>query len=76
MVKSVLFDLDGTLLDCDTSIQQFITAQYDRLIAHLNHIPKTNYITRFISSSQEWNALADLLKPVKYLQIVMMLGRS
>lgn len=48
MVKSVLFDLDGTLLDRDTSIQQFITAQYDRLIAHLNHIPKTNYITRFI----------------------------
>lgn len=32
MVKSVLFDLDRTLPDRDTSIQQFITAQYDRLI--------------------------------------------
>ncbi|WP_208099020.1 hypothetical protein [Nostoc sp. 106C] len=29
MVKSVLFDFDGTLLDRDTSIQQFITAQND-----------------------------------------------
>lgn len=35
MVKSVLFDLDGTLLERDTSIQQFITAQYDRLIAQM-----------------------------------------
>jgi putative hydrolase of the HAD superfamily len=48
MVKSVLFDLDGTLLDRDTSIEQFITAQYDRLIVHLHHIPKIDYITRFI----------------------------
>ncbi|MCU0542738.1 MAG: HAD family hydrolase [Oscillatoriaceae cyanobacterium Prado104] len=47
-MKSVLFDLDGTLLDRDTSIQQFIAAQYDRLIAHLDPIPKTDYVTRFI----------------------------
>lgn len=47
-MKSVIFDLDGTLLDRDTSIQQFITAQYDRLITHLSHIPKADYITRFI----------------------------
>ena len=35
MIKSVLFDLDGTLLDRDTSIEQFIWAQYDRLIDRL-----------------------------------------
>ncbi|HAJ58892.1 MAG TPA: L-2-haloalkanoic acid dehalogenase [Cyanobacteria bacterium UBA8543] len=48
MVKSVLFDLDGTLLDRDASVEQFIAGQYDRLIADLNHIPKTDYVTRFI----------------------------
>ena len=48
MIKSVLFDLDGTLLDRDTSIEQFIWAQYDRLIDRLNHIPKSEYTTRFI----------------------------
>ncbi len=48
MVKSVLFDLDDTLLDRNTSIDKFIEAQYDRLIVHLNHISKTDYVTRFI----------------------------
>lgn len=48
MVQAVLFDLDGTLLDRDTSIQQFVAAQYDRLIVHLNHIPQADYVSRFI----------------------------
>ena len=48
MVKSILFDLDGTLLDRDTSVEQFIAVQYDRLTAHLSHIPKIDYVTRFI----------------------------
>lgn len=48
MIQAVLFDLDGTLLDRDTSIEQFIAAQHDRLITHLNHIPKADYISRFI----------------------------
>ena len=48
MVKSVLFDLDNTLLDRDASVKQFITAQYDRLAAHLNYIPQTDYVSRFI----------------------------
>lgn len=48
MVKAVLFDLDGTLLDRDTSVKQFISVQYDRLTEHLSHIPKQDYIARFI----------------------------
>lgn len=48
MVKSVLFDLDGTLLDRDASVEHFILAQYDRFIAHLSHIPKIDYLSRFI----------------------------
>jgi putative hydrolase of the HAD superfamily len=48
MVKAVLFDLDGTLLDRDTSVEQFVSVQYDRLTEHLSHIPRNDYITRFI----------------------------
>jgi putative hydrolase of the HAD superfamily len=48
MIKSILFDLDGTLLDRDTSIEKFIQAQYDRLATCLSHIPKIDYTTRFV----------------------------
>jgi putative hydrolase of the HAD superfamily len=48
MKKLVLFDLDGTLLDRDESVKQFIAVQYDRLNAHLNHIPQPDYAARFI----------------------------
>lgn len=48
MLKSVLFDLDGTLVARDTSLEKFIATQYDRLTVHLNHIPKMDYMTRFI----------------------------
>lgn len=49
MVKAVFFDLDGTLLDRDTSVRQFVEAQYDRLIDRLGHIPKADYVARFIA---------------------------
>ncbi|MBO1048367.1 MAG: HAD-IA family hydrolase [Dolichospermum sp. DEX182a] len=48
MIKAVLFDLDGTLLDTGISLQQFITSQYDRFLSQLNHIDKIDYITRFL----------------------------
>ena len=48
MKKLVLFDLDGTLLDRDESVKQFIAAQYDRLNPHLSHISHTDYAAKFI----------------------------
>ncbi|MFC7686073.1 HAD family hydrolase [Ureibacillus sp. GCM10028918] len=48
MIKAVIFDLDGTLLDRDASVQKFIEDQYTRLIECLGHIPKEKYISRFI----------------------------
>lgn len=48
MVKSILFDLDDTLLDRNASVQQFIAAQYDRLSRSFNHFSKADYVGRFI----------------------------
>jgi putative hydrolase of the HAD superfamily len=48
MIKAVFFDLDGTLLDRDASVKRFISGQYDRLTDYLSHIPKNDYIARFI----------------------------
>ncbi len=49
MIKAVFFDLDGTLLDRDTSVRQFVEAQYDRLIHCLGHISKADYVARFVA---------------------------
>lgn len=48
MIKSVLFDLDGTLLDRDASLEKFVTVQHDRLATYLNCIPKRDYVAKFI----------------------------
>ncbi|MFB7158809.1 HAD family hydrolase [Lysinibacillus sp. NPDC056232] len=48
MVKAVIFDLDGTFLDRDSSVRTFIDQQYERLKPHLSHILKENYVHRFI----------------------------
>ncbi len=48
IIKAVIFDLDGTLLNRDASVQRFVRNQYDRLIDCLSHIPKEEYISRFI----------------------------
>ncbi|OUL35894.1 L-2-haloalkanoic acid dehalogenase [Nostoc sp. T09] len=49
MLKAILFDLDGTLLDRETSLKQFISTQYDRFASVLHGIPKDDYISRFIA---------------------------
>lgn len=48
MIKAVLFDLDGTLLNRDLSIQKFIDRQYERFHYALGHIAKEAYTKRFI----------------------------
>lgn len=48
MIKAVLFDLDGTLLNRDESVKKFIERQYDRLYKQVGHIPKEKYVSRFI----------------------------
>ncbi|MEI3612207.1 HAD family hydrolase [Pseudogracilibacillus sp. SO30301A] len=48
MIKSVLFDLDNTLLNRDVSVKKFIELQYERLHKYIERVPKEKYITRFI----------------------------
>ncbi|KGP73395.1 HAD family hydrolase [Pontibacillus yanchengensis] len=48
MVKAVLFDLDGTLLNRDASVKAFIHNQYERFQAYLSSIPKQEYANLFI----------------------------
>ncbi|USB33381.1 HAD family hydrolase [Paenibacillus sp. YPG26] len=47
MIKAVVFDLDGTLLDRDTSLKQFVLNQHDRIEA-LHSVDKVEYAARFI----------------------------
>ncbi|PWU68744.1 HAD family hydrolase [Gracilibacillus dipsosauri] len=48
MIKAVLFDLDGTLLNRDASVRRFIDLQYDRFEHLLDSITKKEYIERFL----------------------------
>ncbi|KEZ50568.1 HAD family hydrolase [Metabacillus indicus] len=48
MIRAVLFDLDGTLLNREDSVKVFIERQYDKFYSYLNHIPRETYISRFI----------------------------
>lgn len=52
MIKAVLFDLDGTLLNRESSVLHFIRDQYDRLHEFVGHIPKEKYVRRFIELEQ------------------------
>ncbi|TXR95304.1 HAD family hydrolase [Bacillus sp. SH7-1] len=48
MIRAVLFDLDGTLLDRRQSLEQFIHDQYNRFTSHLMNIEKFEYCSRFL----------------------------
>ncbi|MBS4196519.1 HAD family hydrolase [Lederbergia citri] len=48
MIKAIIFDLDGTLLDRDSSVKKFIQDQYERLNEYVGNVPHETYVTRFI----------------------------
>lgn len=52
MIKAVIFDLDGTLLNRDTSVKQFIANQYDRFYHQLHSINRLDFLNRFIELEQ------------------------
>lgn len=48
MIKAVIFDLDGTLLDRDSSLKHFIKNQYKKYMSDLKHVSEQQYTERFI----------------------------
>lgn len=66
MIKAVIFDLDGTLLDRDSSIHKFILEQYERLENKLGHIGQAEYASRFIELEKNGYVWKDEV----YLQLV------
>jgi putative hydrolase of the HAD superfamily len=46
VIKAVIFDLDGTLLDREESVKNFIKSQYNRKL--VGKVSKEEYISRFI----------------------------
>lgn len=48
MIKSVIFDLDGTLLDRNKSLVNFINEQYERIIKDFKYVDKLSFLKRFI----------------------------
>ncbi|MDQ0062239.1 HAD family hydrolase [Paenibacillus harenae] len=70
MIKAVLFDLDLTLLDRDVSVERFVSHQYDRYYAALQHIPREVYAAAFI----ELDAGGYVWKDIVYEQLVRQFG--
>ncbi|TCP19145.1 putative hydrolase of the HAD superfamily [Scopulibacillus darangshiensis] len=70
MIKAAIFDLDGTLLDRDASVQKFIDNQYVRLNHSLGHIPKERYISRFVELDNHGYVWKDKV----YQQLVIEFG--
>ena len=70
MFKAAIFDLDGTLLDRDRSVASFIGVQYDRFPGELGHIPKEQYVQRFI----ELDARGYRWKEGVYQQLIKEFG--
>lgn len=66
MIKAVIFDLDGTLLNRDESVKKFIDNQYERLNKWVGHLSKEKYTTRFI----ELDSRGYVWKDKVYQQLV------
>ena len=48
MIKAVLFDLDGTLLDRDSTVRLLLRDQYATFAAHLGHIDCEVFVSRVL----------------------------
>ncbi|WP_054022936.1 HAD family hydrolase [Bacillus sp. FJAT-28004] len=61
MIQAVMFDLDGTLLDRDRSLLQFVDEQFERLIKPNNEVDKDSYISRFVALDSRGYVWKDIV---------------
>lgn len=68
MIKAVLFDLDGTLLNREASLAYFVEQQYERLGSFLGQVSKHTYIKQFIEFDAQVgdNPTVDIEAAQKY----------
>jgi len=66
MIKAVIFDLDGTLLDRESSVDLFLERQYERLHPWFKNVKKTNFIKRFKTLEKR----GYVWKDVVYTQLI------
>lgn len=48
MIKAVLFDLDGTLLDRDSTVRLLLRDQYETFATHLGHVDRDVFVSRVL----------------------------
>lgn len=61
MIKAIIFDLDNTLLDRETSLIFFIKSQYNKFQEELGHINIENYSSTFIKLDANGMAWKDIV---------------
>lgn len=61
MIKAVLFDLDGTLLDRATSLKNCIEAQYRRFCYLFKNVSSYDYLSSFIRLDANGHVTKDLV---------------
>lgn len=49
MLKAVLFDLDGTLFDRDSSVRRLVASQYDAFAQELRPVARQTFVERFVT---------------------------
>ncbi|MBD8026344.1 HAD family hydrolase [Ureibacillus sp. Re31] len=70
MIKAVLFDLDGTLLNRDESVRRFVEDQYERLCTSFHLVRKEEYVKRFLELDNRGYVWKDNV----YKQLTMEMG--
>jgi putative hydrolase of the HAD superfamily len=72
MIRGVLFDLDGTLLDREVCIRNCIENQFERFASQLAPIPKADFLALFTRLDQR----GYVAKPIVYDRMRLELGFS
>jgi len=69
MIRGVLFDLDGTLLDRERSLRDFLDRQYERFPV-MHSVPKSQFVERFLQLDENGYVWKDQV----YIRLIEQFG--